>query len=154
MLVTSIRSPDYLRFNLVIKLEGSRNSLPLPSVVSWEQLTELGKTVYFNLLVYHKRYRLGFPGGTVDRNLPTNAGDTSSILRPGDSTCLGATKPVCHNYWARVLQLLKPVCLEPVLCNTGSHCDEKPVHHDDSKSQSPRCSNKDSVLPKINKSIS
>ena len=27
-----------------------------------------------------------------------------------DPTCCGATKPVCHNYWACVLQLLKPVC--------------------------------------------
>ena len=24
-----------------------------------------------------------------------------------DSTCCGATKPVCHNYWARVPQLLR-----------------------------------------------
>ena len=53
-----------------------------------------------------------------------------------------ATKPVCHNnwslpvqepthcyYWAHVLQLLKPVCLEPVLCNKRSHCSEKPTHH-------------------------
>ena len=44
-----------------------------------------------------------------------------------DPTCRGATKPVCHsywactlepanhNYWAHVPQLLKPVRLEPVL---------------------------------------
>ena len=44
-------------------------------------------------------------------------------------TCHGATKPVhrnywacalepgSHNYWARVPQLLKPACLEPVLHN-------------------------------------
>ena len=25
-----------------------------------------------------------------------------------DLTCRGATKPVCHNYWAHVPQLLKP----------------------------------------------
>ena len=59
-----------------------------------------------------------------------------------DPTCCGASKPVCHNYWAcalepvshnywactpqllkparsraRVLQLLRPVRLEPMLCN-------------------------------------
>ena len=46
-----------------------------------------------------------------------------------DPTCRGATKPVCHNYWACTLepashnywvhmpQLLKPARLEPVLCN-------------------------------------
>ena len=45
----------------------------------------------------------------------------------GDPTCCGATKPVhhnywacalepaSHNYWARVPQLLKPTCLEPML---------------------------------------
>ena len=46
-----------------------------------------------------------------------------------DPSCRGATKPVHHNYWACALeptshnywshvpQLLKPVCLEPMLCN-------------------------------------
>ena len=34
-----------------------------------------------------------------------------------DPTCRGATKPVSHNYWARVPQLLKPTRLEPVLHN-------------------------------------
>ena len=57
-----------------------------------------------------------------------------------DPTCRGATKPVCHNYWACALQpvshnywahmpqLLKPVHLEPVLRNKRSHCSEKPAH--------------------------
>ena len=31
-----------------------------------------------------------------------------------DPTCRKAIKPVCHNYWARVPQLLKPARLEPV----------------------------------------
>ena len=39
-----------------------------------------------------------FPGGTVDRNPPANAGDRDSILVQEDSTCLGATKPLPHNY--------------------------------------------------------
>ena len=47
-----------------------------------------------------------------------------------DSTCCGATEPtlsnywsplalgpMCCNYWALMLQLLKPACLEPVLHN-------------------------------------
>ena len=29
---------------------------------------------------------------------------------------------------ARELQLLKPVCLEPMLCNKRSHRNKKPVH--------------------------
>ena len=36
-----------------------------------------------------------------------------------DPTCYGATKPVHHNYWAHVLQLLKPV-----LSNKRSHHTE------------------------------
>ena len=58
-----------------------------------------------------------------------------------DPTCRGATKPVRHNYWAcalepkshdcwaRVLQLLKPAHLEPVLHDKRSHRNEKTVHH-------------------------
>ena len=46
-----------------------------------------------------------------------------------DPTCRGATKPVCHNYWARMPQLLKPTYLEPVLHNKRSHHNEKPAHH-------------------------
>ena len=50
-----------------------------------------------------------------------------------DSTCCGAAKPMCHNYWActlkpashnywaRMPQLLKPTCLEPMLLNKRSH---------------------------------
>ena len=40
----------------------------------------------------------GFPGGTVVKNPPTNAGDTVRALVREDPTCLGATKPVRHNY--------------------------------------------------------
>ena len=49
-----------------------------------------------------------------------------------DLTCLGANKPVCHNYWARVLELMscsyKTMRLEPVLCNKRSLYNEKPAH--------------------------
>ena len=45
-----------------------------------------------------------------------------------DPTCRRATKPVCHNYWAYVPQLLKPACLKPVLHNKRSHHNEKPAH--------------------------
>ena len=46
-----------------------------------------------------------------------------------DPMCCEATKPVRHNYWAHVLQLLKPVRLEPVLRNKRSHLNEKPEYH-------------------------
>ena len=39
-----------------------------------------------------------FPGGTVVKNPPVNAGDMGSSPGPGNPTCRGATKPVRHNY--------------------------------------------------------
>ena len=37
-----------------------------------------------------KKIKLGFPGGSVVKNLPANAGDTDSI--PGPATCHAVTK--------------------------------------------------------------
>ena len=68
-----------------------------------------------------------FPGGTVDKNPPANAGHTSSIPGRGGS-CLRAIKSVCYKYWAHVLQLRKPPRLEPVLQNKRCHHHEKPAH--------------------------
>ena len=57
-----------------------------------------------------------------------------------DLTCRGATKPMCHNYWAYALEpvshnywahvpeLLKPVWLEPMLCKKRRHHNKKPMH--------------------------
>ena len=45
-----------------------------------------------------------------------------------DSTCHGATKPMHHNYWAHMPQLLKPARLGPMLHNKRSHRNEKPAH--------------------------
>ena len=86
-----------------------------------------------------------FPGGAVVKNPPANAGDTGLSPGPGRSH-------VPRGNWARAPQLLslrsracdpqllKPVCLEPVLCNKRSHHNEKPAH-----------SNEDPTQPKINK---
>ena len=41
---------------------------------------------------------------------------------------LHALEPASHGYWACVLQLLKPICLEPVIRNKRSHHNEKPSH--------------------------
>ena len=69
-----------------------------------------------------------FSGGAVVKNPPANAGDTGSSPGPGRSHMpCGATKPVHHNYWGRMPQLLKPACLEPVL-HKRSHRNEKPAH--------------------------
>ena len=39
-----------------------------------------------------------FPGGSVDKNPPANAGDIGSFPGPEDSTGHGATKPMRHSY--------------------------------------------------------
>ena len=49
------------------------------------------------------------------------------------SPCATTTEPallesVSYNYWAHVPQLPKPMRLEPVLRNKGSHHNEKPAH--------------------------
>ena len=74
--------------------------------------------------------------------LPMQGTQVQALVRE-DPTCCGATKPVCHNYWAcalepashnywaRVPQLLKPVSLEPVLHNKWGHHDEKPARHNE-----------------------
>ena len=48
--------------------------------------------------LYAKIYEMGFPAGSLVRNLPANAGDPSSIPGPARPKCLRATKPALHNY--------------------------------------------------------
>ena len=74
-----------------------------------------------------KWQRWGFPGGPAVKNLPCSAGDTGVILVQEDPTCVGATKPTQHSPSVYMLQLLKPVCLEPVFCNKRSRCSERPA---------------------------
>ena len=74
--------------------------------------------------------------------LPMQGTQVQALVRE-NPTCRGATKPMCrnywacalepasHNYWARVPQLLKPVCREPVLRNKRSHRNEKPTHRNE-----------------------
>ena len=65
------------------------------------------------------------------------------VLVREEPTCLRATKPVrhnywawalgptCHNYWASVLQVLKPTRLEPLLHNKWIYRNEKPAHEEE-----------------------
>ena len=74
--------------------------------------------------------------------LPMQGTRVRALVRE-DPTYHGATKPVrhnywgcaleptSHNYWVHVLQLLKPVRLEPVLRNKRNHRNEKPAHHNE-----------------------
>ena len=88
-------------------------------------------------LYFRKKYRgRDFPGGTVVKNPPANAGDTG--LSPG----LGRSHMPRSN-WARKPQLLslcsrahepqllKPACLEPVLRNKRSHHNKKATHRNE-----------------------
>ena len=58
--------------------------------------------------------------------LPMQGTQVRALVRE-DPTCRGVTKPVSHNYWARVLQLLKPAHLDPLLRNKRSHHNEHPL---------------------------
>ena len=55
----------------------------------------------------------GFPGHSVVKNLPANAGDKGSIPDSGRSHMLQGTKPMPHNYWSLH-------ALELVLCKKRS----------------------------------
>ena len=78
----------------------------------------------------------GFPGGTVVKNPPANAGDTG--LSPGlgrshmpRSNWACASQLLSLRCRACEPQLLKPARLEPVLCNKRSHRNEKPAQHNE-----------------------
>ena len=65
----------------------------------------------------------GFPGGSVVKNLPANAGDTGSIPDLRRSYVPQSSSAVCHNYWAcaraQELQVLNPcvATTEPMCSN-------------------------------------
>ena len=101
--------------------------------------------------------------------LPMQATRVRALVRE-DPTCRGATKPVrhnywpcalkpaSHNYWVQVPRLLKPVHLEPVLCNKRSHPMRSPCTATKSSPRSPQLeksvrSNKDPTQPKIKKNF-
>ena len=81
---------------------------PVPS--RWSEQQRLGKVTALRAHEY-------FPGGTVDKNPPANAGDTGSIPSLGRSGMPWGNGAWDHNRSARVLQWLKSVHLEPVLSN-------------------------------------
>ena len=74
-----------------------------------------------DVLNWDKKRKVDFPGDSLVKNLPANAGDvgSSSALRRfhmlrGEKAC--------------GQQLLCQSALKFVLCNKRSHCSEKPVH--------------------------
>ena len=66
-----------------------------------------------------ERAEQDFPGGTVNKNLPVNAGDTGSITGPEKMpNAVGQRRPCAST-------------TEPMLCNKRSHCSGKPIHHNE-----------------------
>ena len=75
------------------------------------------RKIFKKFLIKNKSQQ-GFPGGSVVKNPPDNAGGAGSIPSPGRSR---AAKPVHLNYG---------VCaLEPMLFNKRSHRHENSEHH-------------------------
>ena len=69
-----------------------------------------------------------------------------------DPTSQGATKTMHHNLCSRVqvLQILKLVHLQPILCYKKCHCSEKTTSSPRSPNyKKPVCSNRDALQPKI-----
>ena len=65
--------------------------------------------------------QMNFPGGPVVGNPPANARDMDLIPGPGR-----AHMPWDNQAWAP--QLLKPMHMEPMLCNKRRHHSEMPTH--------------------------
>ena len=103
--------------NFKISMETEDPEKPKPS---WERKTELEESNSLTSDCTTKLQSLGFPGGSVVKNVPANAGETGSIPGWGRSHMWWNTttqqlqlldcalEPGSHSYWAHVLQLLKP----------------------------------------------
>ena len=93
-----------------------------------------------------KLFWKGFPGGSVVKNPPVNAGDTGLIPGPASSQTQQTTQPAttqCHNCcWSLH-------ALEPVLSNERSQLKETPAQWESrapQREESPR-SNEDPAQP-------
>ena len=89
-----------------------------------------------------KSKQKGFPGGSVAKNLPSKAGDTSLICGLGrshkqQSSQAHAPQLMSLRSRAQELHLLKPVCPEPMFTNKRSHYSEKPAHLNERAASAP-----------------
>ena len=103
--------------------QGPRSSVPL--CVLFPQVHTSCPTNSFYSNSPFKTQLQAFTGGSVGKNHPDNPGDTGRSPVQEDSTCCGATKPQLLTH---VLQLLKPVYLQLVLCNKKGPCNEVLPH--------------------------
>ena len=85
----------------------------------------------------------------MDKNLPTNTGDTGSIPGLGISHMPWGTK-------AHVPQLLSPRAVEPMLRNKRTYCGKRPTHYNQGvapthlNQRKPMRCNEDPMQTKIN----
>ena len=100
----------------------------------------------------------GFPGGSVVRNPPANAGDTGLIPDPARSHMLQSNKAMRHNYLACAPELMKPVHLR-VHTQQGNppQWEARPPYETGAPAchnwRKHPCSNKDPAQPKPNKYV-
>ena len=81
-----------------------------------------------------RKHDLNFPGGTMDKNPPANAGDTGSIPGPRKilyaveqlNPCTTTTEPEIQSPGASTTEAPR---LEPGTHNKRRHHNEKPLHH-------------------------
>ena len=98
-------------FSFLTRKSAFNNLLEIPcniyEIKNWGQ-TVWNETSYNGGESYLKLDFRDFPGGTMVKNPPANAGGTRvrSLVRE-DLTCRRATKPMRHNYWACSLE---PAC--------------------------------------------
>ena len=86
---------------------------------------------YCHLLFLKKKQ--GFPGGEVVKNLPAKKKKKESACQCRGHGFEPLSRKIPHA--AEQLSLCatatEPAHLEPVLCNKRSHCNEKPMHHNE-----------------------
>ena len=103
--------PSYLDSNWTLRKWILTNSLSAAKSTGQVKLKVKGWT---SLVAQWLRIRLSMQGTRVQylaRKIPHAAEQLSPCA------WAWALEPTCHNYWAHVLQLLKPARLEPMLCN-------------------------------------
>jgi len=96
---------------MIFSLKKGRRGINSHHIHLWMKLT--------SALVQSKLH-WGLPGGPVVKNMPASAGEEGSIPSLGRSHTQQSNE-------AHAPQLLKPLCLKPVLCKT-SHRSEKPMY--------------------------
>ena len=98
--------------NFLKKLRWSLNGLGWPLNPRWLVFIRKGKFGHRGSDMKRTRCRTSLVAQWLRIRLPVQGTWVRSLVQE-DPTCRGATKPVRHNYWARVPQLLKPTRLEP-----------------------------------------